>query len=105
MIAIFCHNYQGWHIGIGRYEISANIAHIGKTDISVSVIIPADTYQPICNIKSVFVDLDLKPLDLDLTIERIGFGFELFCVIPMHGYLLKLGYRAILSADISVMTN
>ena len=28
---------QGWHIGIGRYEIS------------VSVIIPADTYRPICN--------------------------------------------------------
>ncbi len=30
---------QGWHIGIGRY--------FGKTDISVSVIIPADTYRPI----------------------------------------------------------
>ncbi len=28
--------YQGWHIGIGRYEISADIGHIGKTDISVS---------------------------------------------------------------------
>ncbi len=41
---------QGWHIGIGRYEISADIAHIGKTDISVSVIIPADTYRPIWNI-------------------------------------------------------
>ncbi len=35
-------HHQGWHIGIGRYEISADIAHIGKTDISVSVIIPAD---------------------------------------------------------------
>ncbi len=52
---------QGWHIGIGRYEISPDIAHIGKIDISVSVIIPADT--------------------------------------------LRLGYRPVLSADISVMTN
>ncbi len=54
---------QGWHIGIGRNEISADIAHIGKTDISVSVIIPADMYRPICNIGT------------------------------MHGYLLRLGYR------------
>ncbi len=45
---------QGWHIGIGRYEISADIAHIGKTDISVSVIIPTDTYRPICNIGNPF---------------------------------------------------
>ena len=36
-------------------------------------------------------------------LERVGFG--LFCVMAMHGYLLRLGYRPILSADISVMTN
>ncbi len=30
-------------------------AHIGKTDISVSVIIPADTYRPICNIGNLLV--------------------------------------------------
>ena len=41
---------QGWHIGIGRYEISADTAHICKTDISVSVSITADIYRPICNI-------------------------------------------------------
>ncbi len=46
--------WQGWHIGIGRYEISADIAHIGKTDISVSVITPTDIYRPICNIGNPF---------------------------------------------------
>ncbi len=43
---------QGWHIGIGRYEISDDIAHIGKTDISVSVSSTADMYRPICHIGS-----------------------------------------------------
>ena len=31
------HFLQCWHIGIGRYEISADMAHIDKTGISVSV--------------------------------------------------------------------
>ncbi len=33
---------QVWHTGIGRYEILADIAHNGKTDISASVSITAD---------------------------------------------------------------
>ena len=32
----------GWHVGIGRYKISANMGYMGKTDISVSVSICAD---------------------------------------------------------------
>ncbi len=42
-------DYYYWATWVG-ISVSADIAHIGKTDISVSVIIPADTYRPICNI-------------------------------------------------------
>ena len=38
-------SYQGWHI-----SVSADMAHIGKTDISVSVSITTDIYRPICSI-------------------------------------------------------
>ncbi len=38
---------QGWHIGIGRYDISADMANIGKTDISVWVMAPVPIYRPI----------------------------------------------------------
>ncbi len=46
-----CHD-QGWHIGIGRYRISADKGHIGKTDISVSVVALPLKYRPICDIGS-----------------------------------------------------
>ena len=36
-------------------SVSADIAHISKTDISVSVITPADIYRPICNIGNPFL--------------------------------------------------
>ena len=70
---------QGWHIGIGRYEISADIGHIGKTDISVSVIIPADTYWPICNIGNLFHIGGYRSKFCIISVKKsLTFAFELF---------------------------
>ncbi len=63
---------QGWHIGIGRFEISADIAHIGKTDISVSVSIITDIYWPICNIGNLLHIGGYRTMWMDICKARIS---------------------------------
>ncbi len=48
-------------------SVSADIAHIGKTDISLSEYITIDTYRPICISISQF-----KVIGYDISISVIG---------------------------------
>ncbi len=49
---------QGWQIGIGRYGISADIAHIGKTNTSISLSVSSTA-----NMQYVEIRESLGPLE------------------------------------------